>query len=111
MSTMTSSRRTITHADWLAEAVKRFGQDAKKWKFVCPACNTLQCIEELLTAGVPKDKVVQTIGFSCIGRFDKNKGCDWTLGGLLHIHTLEVIHPESHQPQPVFEFYKGEVNG
>ena len=42
-------------------------------------------------AGVKKEDVGKFIGYSCIGRFDKNKGCDWSLGGLLKIHEIEII--------------------
>jgi len=75
----------------------------------------------LIKAGAPTDEVEPHLGFSCEGRFsnagpwpsDKRRGkivearrlvrgCDWTLGGLFRIHTLEVIDAEG-KPHPMFE--------
>lgn len=98
--------KTMTRDEFLEEAKRRFGPKARYWKFVCPACGTVQSIQQLLDAGVTKEKIDGVIGFSCIGRFTgqgdagiaaKNrgekwdKGCNWTLGGLLRIHQLEVL--------------------
>lgn len=87
----------------------------------CPVCGTVQSMASLAKAGAPADRIENVIGFSCEGRFsnagpwpsDKRKGksfdarravrgCDWTLGGLFRIHTLEVINAEG-VPQPTFE--------
>lgn len=88
--------------EFMEEAKKRFGPDKKKWKFVCPVCKTAQTAYDLLAVGVQKDKISEYIGFSCIGRwtdagsfYDKKRspiavGCDWTLGGLLRIHEIEI---------------------
>jgi len=69
--------------------------------FKCPMCGTLQSISDLVRVGAGAKAVHGIIGFSCIGRFTgagpfmKGKkpglGCNWTLGGLLHLHELEVI--------------------
>ena len=69
----------------------------------CPICGTLQSANDLIEAGAGKDydEVRGILGFSCIGRFDKTKGCDWTLGGLLHLHNLEVLTPDG-KKHPVF---------
>ena len=102
--------RTITQDEFLAECKQRFGPRARDWKFVCPACGTVQSVEQLadavIASGGTKDDVHGYIAFSCIGRFTKqgdagisaknkgkpwDKGCNWTLGGLLRIHTLEVL--------------------
>lgn len=68
----------------------------------CPACGTVQSIALLLDQGCPADKVENQIGFSCVGRWNGagpsrhghpntgQIGCNWTLGGLLKIHKLEV---------------------
>lgn len=71
-------------------ASQRFGPDPRVWKFVCPRCKTAQSAEDLVNAGVSKDDVEKYIGFSCIGRFDEAKGCNWTLGGLFQLHELEI---------------------
>lgn len=98
--------KTMTHEEFLAEARRRFGEDPKKWKVVCPACGTVQSIQQFIDAGVSAEDISSCFAFSCIGRFTKqgdagitahhrnqpwDKGCNWTLGGLLRIHTLEVV--------------------
>lgn len=81
-----------TKAEWLEELKKRFGEDAKKWAFVCPACGRVTTLQEIKDAGgKPND------GYSrCIGRLNgkgvsgstmkKNEhpedGCDWASFGL-----------------------------
>lgn len=70
--------------------------------FRCVICGTIQSAADLIRAGAGRtfDDVEKYLGFSCIGRWTKagphhpteppGRGCDWTLGGLLHLHTLEV---------------------
>ena len=73
-------------------------------KFICPRCKTHQSARDLINAGAGKDidEVEKYLAFSCVGRFDKTKGCDWTLGGLFQIHTLEVVTPDGKR-HPRFE--------
>ena len=113
--------KTMTQDEFLAEAKARFGENVRDWKFVCPMCGTVQSVQQLLDAviasGGTKDDVHGYIGFSCIGRFTgqgdsgiaaKNrgekwdKGCNWTLGGLLRMHNLEVAMPDGYL-RPTFE--------
>ena len=94
--------RKTTHAEWLKEAVEKFGDDAKKWEFVCPSCKTVQTVQDFMDAEVEKETIEKVIAFSCIGRFTKEKGCDWTLGGLFQIHELEVAFEGKNHPR--FEF-------
>lgn len=120
--------KTMTHAEFLEEAKRRFGPNAADWKFKCPACGTIQSVRQLhdavVAAGGKKDDVHGYIAFSCIGRFTKqgdagitakyqgkawDKGCNWTLGGLLHIHELEVVMPEGRN-RPTFELADGEAS-
>jgi hypothetical protein len=105
--------KTISIEEFVKIAVERFGSDRNKWVFVCPACKTPQTGEDLIKAGVKPEDVNSVMAYSCIGRFtnagpvkkgDKpGKGCDWTLGGLFHLHTLEVIYEDGYK-RPVFEF-------
>lgn len=98
--------KQMTHEEFLAEGKRRFGPKARHWKFVCPACGTVQTGQQYLDAGVSEEDVFDVIAYSCIGRFTGqgdagilahhrgekwDKGCNWTLGGLLRIHTLEVL--------------------
>ncbi len=46
--------------------------------------------------------------FSCIGRWVKDRGCDWTLGGLLQIHNTEVVTDDG-DTVPVFDFAELQV--
>lgn len=101
----------------LAEAHARFKAQGvsgdKHIAFVCPICGTVQSMASLIAAGCKAEKVEGYVGFSCEGRFsgagpwvsekDKSdkaekrraiRGCDWTLGGLLHLHELEVVFPD-----------------
>lgn len=61
--------------------------------FECPRCKTLQSANDLIKAGAGKtlDEVQPFLGYSCVGRWTKDKGCDWTLGGLFQIHELVVV--------------------
>lgn len=70
--------------------------------FKCPRCGTLQCAQDLIDAGAGSDidEVEKYLAFSCVGRWSDSKGCDWTLGGLFQIHTLEVVTPDGkHHPR------------
>jgi hypothetical protein len=95
--------RTITLEEFLAE-LKGQGVPKLHLAFRCPACRTIQSAADLIAAGAGTtfDEVERYLGFSCVGRFthrkpppipsreDFQKGCDWTLGGLLPIHDLQV---------------------
>lgn len=70
--------------------------------FKCPRCTTVQSISSMVKAGLNSSDAEKYIGFSCIGRFSKNEGCDWTLDGLFKIHTLEVID-EAGAAHPMFQ--------
>lgn len=71
--------------------------------FKCPICGTVQTGTDLIRAGAGKtfDEIEKYLGFSCVGRWTNagafkkgspsGKGCDWTLGGLFHVHKVEVI--------------------
>ena len=101
--------KTMTQDEFLAEGERRFGKNVREWKFVCPACGTIQSVQQLMdvviASGGTKDDVHGYVGFSCFGRFTGqrdegiaanhrgekwDKGCNWTLGGLFQIHTLAV---------------------
>jgi len=79
--------------------------------FVCPVCGTVQSMASLCAAGLSPDRAERAIGYDCVGRFTAagahkpgmtpGRGCDWTLGGLFHIHELE-IEMEDGAPRPCF---------
>lgn len=73
--------------------------------FVCPMCGTVQSARDLVLAGAGKDfdDVERYLGFSCVGRWTgaggprrkpDGKPCNWTLGGFLPVHKLEVVTPD-----------------
>ena len=95
--------KQIKLADFLAEGERRFGKDLKRWQFICPKCKTVITPEDYHNAGVPNDKINGAVGFNCIGRFTKDKGCDWTLGGLFQLHELEIEDDEG-KMRPHFDF-------
>jgi hypothetical protein len=95
--------------EWRKEGERRFGKDLKQWKFVCPACKTVQSPQDLIDAGIVDDDELDSyLAFSCIGRFtEQKKGCDWTLGGLFQFHQTEVIRDDG-KARKVFEFAEKE---
>lgn len=49
--------------EWRSEAVKRFGDDPKEWKFVCPSCGMIQSVKDFLElGGCPDDAAQECIG-------------------------------------------------
>lgn len=103
-----SEREQVTVADFKAEAIRRFGEKANNWKYICPKCKTVQCYQDFVDAGVDPEEAKKRIGFSCIGRVVKGVGCDWSLGGLFQIHDLELID-EDGSLHPHFELAPAEV--
>ncbi|HBZ67561.1 MAG TPA: hypothetical protein DEO70_12055 [Bacteroidales bacterium] len=89
----------IFYDDWISALKARFGDDPKLWAFKCPACGNIQTIQDFLDHNIetPEKKVY----FNCIGRYINGIGCNWSLGGLLKIHTCTVI--KDAQPFPVFK--------
>lgn len=87
-------------ASMLSQAVPR-----EHMAVVCPMCKTVQSGADMIKvgAGQSMDQVGAYLGFSCVGRFTgaeaprkspDGKPCNWTLGGLLSLHELEVITPD-----------------
>ena len=83
--------KTITFEEWEAEGIRRFGEKKRNWKFICPSCKAIQCGQDFIDLGMDINEIPKYLGYSCIGRFNNKKtGCDWTLGGLLQIHEIEI---------------------
>lgn len=109
--------KSITHDQFKALLNEQGVSSREHWAFICPACKTVQSMALLARNGVPADKLDTQIGFSCVGRWNgagapdfkgarpaKGKlGCNWTLGGLLRIHQLEVSDPRNDNVHPCFE--------
>ena len=103
--------QTMTLAEFL-EALKLQGVPKEHLAFRCPMCKTVQSGFDLIAAGAGDqfDDVEKYLGFSCVGRWLEcqpppgvpGRGCDWTLGGLLPCHKLEVQTPDGKR-HPRFE--------
>ncbi len=91
--------KTLTKQEYI-DVIRAQGVPFNQVKFICPRCKTAQCAQDFIdTNKFTVDEVDKYLGFSCIGRWDPNKGCDWTLGGLFKIHELEVIDDDgTHYP-------------
>lgn len=105
--------RTISveqhHAEIRAQGVTALEDVA----FVCPMCKQVQSARDLIEAGAGSnlEEVQGRLGFSCFGRHTgaeaprktpDGKPCNWSLGGLLQIHKLEVETPDGKR-HPTFE--------
>lgn len=94
-------RKQLTLPEWKKEGKKLYGKQVAQWQFKCPACGGVQSKQDFIDANI--ENADSKFYFSCIGRWVKGKGCNWTLGGLLQIHKREVISEEG-KLVPVFEF-------
>lgn len=108
--------QTMTHAEWLAEATRRFGDDPMAWKFVCPSCGHIASVQDWKDAGAPEGAVA----FSCIGRYSddgedaankafKHGGgpCNYTGGGLFKLNPVAVNFGDGDEPRQTFAFADG----
>lgn len=103
--------KTMTHEEWMAEAERLFpDKPGRHYFFICPRCGVPQSGQDFLDLGMDSKLVRGYLAFSCIGRFTDEMGCDWSLGGLLPIHKLEVSLPDG-ETRPTFEFYEGPTKG
>lgn len=88
----------ISHEDWLAEAVRRFGPNPLNWRFVCPFCGRETSCQEFVDVGVAINDAHRA-ATECIGRVVGARGgmkegretnpdgtpaqpCDWAAFGL-----------------------------
>lgn len=96
-------RVRVTREAWLRIGGQLFGENPREWRFQCPACGHVQCAREVRERNPDAKNLSDWIYFSCEGRHTRGVGCDWTLGGLFQIHTLEV-QGEGKKPTPVMRF-------
>jgi len=114
-----AERRRLTVAEFMAEVERQIGhtpaseRDHLRVTFVCPMCACAQDGADFVQAGAGRDwaEVETHVGFTCIGRWKKAKSprarpdgkpCDWTVGGLFKVHTIEVVDEEG-TAHPMFE--------
>ena len=103
-TTPTRSHRKITLQQFKSELTAQ-GVPREHFAVVCVSCGTVQSRQDFVKAGAsPTIEAAQLYwGFSCIGRHNPAIGCDWTLGGLFTIHTLEIDTEDGEKPFPCFE--------
>ena len=87
------STHRYTQDELLAEALRRFGEDANDFAFVCPRCGDIATVRDFTEAG-GRDAVGQI----CIGRILGDKrGCDWSANGLCTGPWTIVMHDGTEQ--------------
>lgn len=94
INSLTLATRKITIEQFHTEIIAKYGDDRDKWAFKCPNCGQQQTVADFKAIGVDPNEAY----FSCIGRYVEGRGCKWTLGGFLKIHTLEVIVNDKSNP-------------
>ena len=105
--------RRLTIPEFRAELKAQGVPDVTHAAVKCPICATVQSIADFVAAGATEAEAAKAIGWECIGRYTgagpfkqswrkQAKGCDWTLGGFLQFHDLEVID-ELGKAHPRFE--------
>lgn len=102
----------VMSLDSFVVALKAQGVPQEHLAFCCPMCQTVQSAFDLIAAGAGEqfEDVEKYLGFSCVGRWLDSgpppgvpgRGCNWTLGGLLRLHKLEVETPDGKR-HPRFE--------
>jgi hypothetical protein len=89
------------------DAIKAQGVDRQDAAFICLMCKTVQSMRDFIAVGVDQEDAKKNIGFSCIGRktgagsprkLPDGKPCNWSLGGLLRLHEIEVVTPDGTHP-------------
>ena len=99
MSNLSKHQRLeYTESEWYAEGRRRFGDDMKQWRFVCPCCGHIAKAGDWIDAGAER-----MAAFSCIGRvagakreaFGTGEGpCNYAGGGLFGLNPVKVTHPD-----------------
>lgn len=108
---------TMTMHEWKAEAVRRFGKDPGKWKFICPVCGNVQSPEDFepyKDQGAQPDSCTHV----CLGRYTngrdafkggaKGQPCNYTAYGLIQLSPIRVTDPDSETPIHCFAFAEAE---
>ncbi len=94
MADKIKSNVEYTVEQWQEEGKRRFGDNVRNWKFKCPKCGNVASGEEFIKYTAD----INAIYCECIGRYNKDKGCNWAAYGLFDICTVHV------DGQAVFEF-------
>lgn len=97
-------------ATWQNEAVRRFGESPRGWRFKCPCCGHVQSMQDFENLNADPNLAY----FDCIGRHDgkhfqvamgtKPGPCNYTGGGLFCLSPVIVKHPATGETIRVFDF-------
>lgn len=91
-----------TQSEWIAEGRRRFGDDQMQWRFVCPICKHVACVQDWKDASASEGEVA----FSCVGRhiegareaFGNGRRtdgpCNYAGGGLFRMNPVEVLRDD-----------------
>ena len=107
---------TLTHEEWEAAGIERYGKERLDWKVICPLCEHVQSVEDFRQykdkGATPNSPFTQ-----CIGRFsldskpafgDKpikgNGPCDYAAYGLLRLAPLRVVFDDHEGATHCFDF-------
>lgn len=96
-----------TLEEWRKEAVDRFGEKGRNWKFQCPKCGNVQCAQDFVEkAGMEINDAVHSAFQECIGRHVDGNGCNWAAFGLFGTFGKGriVIAPDDGREVEVFDF-------
>jgi hypothetical protein len=104
-----------TFNEWKTEGKRRFGDDFKNWKFVCPNCGRVSSGNEFIENGAAFNDMYVT----CIGRHNgkgddtkKDKkhlenGCNWAAFGLFKtMGKGDIVINDDGSETDVFAFAK-----
>ena len=99
----------MTAAQWEAEAIRRFGNDPLKWRFVCPLCGHEQAVEDFRPyedkGATPDSARCVCIGrYAGVGKGPRPKPCDYTAGGLIHLAPLRITSDDRPNDLMAFDF-------
>ena len=95
-----AGRSVITLQEFKAQGEQLYGTDFMNWRFRCPSCKTVLDPNDYRgRAKSPEDAYSD-----CIGRYVKDKGCDWAAYGLFTITTKAVDRGDGSKPVDVFDF-------
>jgi hypothetical protein len=103
----------MSRVDWFELGTKLYGPDPRKWEFRCVFCAHVQSHEAAKARKPDIGDTSNWIFCCCEGRYNKDVGCDWTLGGLFRIHKREVVDDREGKPEyiPTFLFAAEEDHG
>lgn len=90
----------IKYSDWIEKGKSKYGK-LENWKFKCPKCGNIASVKEFMNIGENANTAAQ----NCIGRFVKDKGCDWAAYGLFGtLDKGKIVIDDAGNKTNVFDF-------